>query len=214
MTEITSAAPTRPRSHSIGLAALVVGAGLATGVVTQLAQSVLPTGWSQAANAISPWLLVAFLVGSAMPGWRTAALAGAATLVLALLGYYAMTTLRFGIGGSTASLVFWGLAAVVGGPVFGGAGWCWRRGSHRARASALGLLTAAFIAEAGFHAIVLADALVASGFVIAGVVVPLILGRSRDDRLRAYVAAVPATLLGALGFAGAIWLYDVIASVA
>ena len=196
------------------LVALVLVAGLATGVVTQLGQSLLPTDWSQAANAISPWLFVAFLVGSAMPGWRAAGLAGAATLVLALIGYYAMTTLRFGIGGSTASLVFWGLGAVVGGPVFGAAGWWWRHGSHRSRASAIGLLTAAFIAEAGYHAIVLAEPPVALGFVIAGLLVPLILGRSRDDRLGAYVAAVPATLLGALGFAGAIWIYSLIASVA
>lgn len=196
------------------LVALVLVAGLATGVVTQLGQSLLPTDWSQAANAISPWLFVAFLVGSAMPGWRAAGLAGAATLVLAMIGYYAMTTLRFGIGGSTASLVFWGLGAVVGGPVFGAAGWWWRHGSHRSRASALGLLTAAFIAEAGYHAIVLAEPPVALGFVIAGLLVPLILGRSRDDRLGAYVAAVPATLLGALGFAGAIWFYSLIASVA
>ena len=196
------------------LVALVLVAGLATGVVTQLGQSLLPTDWSQAANAISPWLFVAFLVGSAMPGWRAAGLAGAATLVLALIGYYAMTTLRFGIGGSTASLVFWGLGAVVGGPVFGAAGWWWRHGSHRSRASAIGLLTAAFIAEAGYHAIVLAEPPVALGFVIAGLLVPLILGRSRDDRLGAYVAAVPATLLGALGFAGAIWFYSLIASVA
>ena len=196
------------------LVALILVAGIATGVLTQLGQSVLPAGWSQAANAISPWGLVGFLVGSAMPGWRTAALAGAATLVLALVGYYAMTTLRFGIGGSTASLVFWGLGAVVGGPVFGAAGWWWRHGSHRSRASAIGLLTAAFIAEAGYHAIVLAEPPVALGFVIAGLLVPLILGRSRDDRLGAYVAAVPATLLGALGFAGAIWFYSLIASVA
>ena len=213
MIQNRSAAPTGSRSDPTALTALVLVAGIATGVVTQLAQSVLATGWSQAANAISPWLLVAFLVGSAMPGRRAAALAGAATLVLALFGYYAMTTLRFGIGASTASLVFWGLGAVLGGPVFGGAGWWWRRGWHRARASALGLLTAAFIAEASYHAIVLAEPQVAIGFVIAGLLVPLILGRSRDDRLGAYVAAVPATLLGALGFAGAIWIYGVIASV-
>jgi hypothetical protein len=209
-----SAASTGPKADPIRLAALVLVGGLATGVVTQLGQSILPTGWSQAANAISPWLLVAFLVGSTMPGWRAAALAGAATLVLALIGYYAMTTLRFGIGGSGSSLVFWGLGAVLGGPVFGGAGWWWRRGSHRARAGALGLLTAAFIAEAGYHAIVLGEPPVAFGFLIAGLLVPLILGRSRDDRLGAYVAAVPATLLGAIGFAGAIWIYNAIASAA
>jgi uncharacterized protein DUF6518 len=202
------------KADSIRLLAIVLVAGLATGVLTQLGQSVLPTGWSHAANAISPWLLVAFLVGSAMPGWRAAAVAGVATLVLALVGYYAMTTLRFGIGGSTASLVFWGLGAIMGGPVFGSVGWWWRHGAHRARASALGLLAAAFIAEAGYHAIVLSEPPVAIGFLIAGLLVPLVLGRSREDRLGGYAAAVPATLVGAVGFAGAIWVYGVITSVA
>jgi hypothetical protein len=114
------------KADVVRLVVLVLVVGLATGRVTQFGQSVLPDGWSQAANAISPWLLVAFLVGSAMPGWRAAAIAGSGTLVLALVGYYAATTLRFGIGGGTPSLVFWGLGAVVGGPVFGGAGWWWR----------------------------------------------------------------------------------------
>ena len=66
---------------------MVVGLGL--GVVTQVLQSVLPTGWSQAANAISPWLLVAFFIGAAMPDQGSAVVAGLATLVLALVGYYA-----------------------------------------------------------------------------------------------------------------------------
>jgi len=191
-------------------ALLVLIAGLGTGIVTQVMQSVLPTGWSQAANAISPWLLVAFLVGSVMPDRTSAVVAGAATLVLALVGYYAMTTVRYGIGGGTSSLVFWGLGAFVGGPAFGLAGHTWRTGEHRFRAIALGLLAAAFLAEAGYHFIVLDEPPVAAGFAIAGLLVPLVLGRSRQDRVGAYVAAVPALALGAVGFAVFIWIYDVL----
>ena len=186
---------------------LVVGLGL--GVVTQILQSVLPTGWSQAANAISPWLLVAFLVGATMPGRGSAAGGGLATLVLALIGYYATTQLRYGIGGGTGSLIFWGLGAAVGGPVFGLAGHIWRTGGHRDRALALGLLAAVFIAEGGYHLLVLSERGVAVGFAIAGLLVPLLLGRSHQDRLGAYVAAVPAIALGAVGFAVFLWLYDV-----
>lgn len=184
----------------------VVGIGL--GVVTQILQSVLPTGWSQAANAISPWLLVAFLVGAAMPDRASAVVAGLATLVLALIGYYTTTQLRYGIGGGTNALIFWGLGAVVGGPVFGLAGSVWRTGEHRYRALALGLLAATLFAEGGYHLLVLSEPGVAVGFAIAGLLVPLLLGRSREDRLGAYVAAVPALALGALGFAVFLWIYD------
>lgn len=70
-------------------AALVVGAGLGTGVLTLLGQSVLPTGWSQAA----------------------------------------------------------------------------------------------FLADAGFHALVLSEPPVGSGFAIAGMIVPVALGRSAEERI-------------------------------
>jgi hypothetical protein len=185
-------------------------AGLATGVVTQLGQGLLPDGWSQAANAISPWLLVAFLVGSAMPSRPAAVAAGIATLVLALVGYYAMTEVRFGIGGGTSSLVFWGIGALVGGPVFGLAGYGWRTAEYRYRAAALGLLAAAFIAEGGYHALVLEEPPVGAGFAIAGLLVPLFLGRSRQDRIGGYVAAAPGVVIGAAGFAAAIWVYNVV----
>ena len=154
-------------------ALLVLLAGLGTGFVTQLLQSALPTGWSQVANAISPWLLVAFLVGAAMPDRGSAIVAGLATLVLALIGYYATTQLRYGIGGGTNALIFWGLGAAVGGPVFGFAGHVWRTGEHRNRALALGLLAAVFIAEGGYHLLALSEPGVAVGFVIAGLLVPV-----------------------------------------
>ena len=106
-------------------------------------RAILPDGWSQAANAISPWLLVAFLLGSTMPDDRWAAAAGVGTLLLALVGYYAMVELRYGYGAGTGALIFWGAGAAIGGPVFGVAGHWWRTSaSHRRRAAAIGLLAA------------------------------------------------------------------------
>ena len=180
--------------------ALVVGAGLATGVLTQFGQSVLPDGWSQVANSISPWLLVAFLVGAAMSDVRWAAIAGIATLALALAGYDAMILIRYGYGPGLGPTIFWGLAAVAGGPVFGGAGRAWRTGSHLWRAIALGLLAAVGAGEGIYCAVGLSWPAVGAGFAIAGLLMPLILGRSRDDRIGAYVAAIPAMGLGALGY--------------
>lgn len=178
----------------------IVVVGLGTGVLTQFGQSILPDGWSQVANAISPWLLVAFLLGSTMPDDRWAAAAGIGALLLALVGYYAMTELRYGIGGSTSSLIVWGAAAVVGGPVFGIAGHRWRGPSPRERAGAIGLMAAVAIAEGAYITLVLERPSIGAGFVIAGLVVPLILGRDRHDRLGGYVAIVPALALGAIGY--------------
>ena len=194
-------------------AGVVAVAGLATGVLTQLGQGVLPYPSSQAANAISPWLLVAFLVGSTMPSMPRAAAAGIGTLALALVGYVAMILLRYGYGMSTGSLVFWGLGAVVGGPVFGAAGRAWRAGSQRQRAAALGLLVAVAVAEGIYNAVVLEHPAVGAGFVVAGLLVPLVLGRSREDRTWAYVAAIPALGLGALGYLAFTWLYGLSAGI-
>src|SRR5262245_13086097 len=70
-------------------AGLIVIVGLATGVLSQLAQDLLPGEWSQLGNAISPWLLVAFLLGSRMPDARWAVAAGIVALLAAVIGFYA-----------------------------------------------------------------------------------------------------------------------------
>ncbi len=192
-------------------AAVVAVAGLATGVLTQVGQGALPDDWSQAANAISPWLLVAFLVGSTMPDPRRAALAGIGTLVLALVGYDAMILLRYGYGPGASSTVFWGIGALVGGPVFGIAGTWWHTGPPRRRAIAIGFLVAVFVAEGLRNALMLAYPAAGSAFIIVGLLLPLILGRSRGDRVGAYVATVPLLGLGVLGYLVFMLLNDVTA---
>jgi hypothetical protein len=179
---------------------LIVVVGLATGALTQVGQSVLPDGWSQAVNAMSPWLLVAFLLGAAMPDRRWAAVAGVAALFLSLVGYYLMIELRYGYGGSRGSLLLWGAGALVGGAVFGIAGQWWRRGRPWQAAAAIGVLAAVFVAEGIYQIRIQPDAAIGAGFVIVGLIVPLAFGRSWDERLRGYVAMLPALALGALGF--------------
>jgi hypothetical protein len=181
---------------------LVVGVGLLVGIATQIGQSILPDGVSQAADAISPWLLAAFLFGSRMPDRRWAAIAGIWALVFALIGYYAMIELRYGYGAGAGSLALWGSGAIVGGPVFGIAGWTWRFEDGWRRAAAVGLLAAAAIAEGVYQIRIQPEAAIGSGFVAAGLIVPLIFGRSMLERGRAYVAIVPALALGAVGYIG------------
>lgn len=189
----------RPATIVRRLSLIVVG-GLATGALTQIGQSTLPDGWSQAANAMSPWLLVAFVLGAAMPDRRWAAAAGVAALLLSLVGYYLMIELRYGYGGSRGSLLLWGAGALVGGTAFGIAGQWWRAGRLWQRAAAIGLLAAVFVAEGVYQVRIQPDAAIGTGFVVVGLAVPLIAGRSRDERLGGYLAMVPALGLGLLGF--------------
>jgi len=179
---------------------LIVGVGLATGALTQVGQSILPDGWSQAANAMSPWLLVAFVLGAAMPDRRWPAVAGVAALLLSLVGYYLMIELRYGYGGSRGSLLLWGTGALVGGTVFGIAGQWWRAGRPWQKAAAIGLLAAVFVAEGVYQILIQPDEAIGTGFVIVGLAVPLVAGRSRDERIGGYLAMVPALGLGLLGF--------------
>lgn len=198
--------PSLPR-----LAGLVAIVGLGTGVLTQIGQGSLPEPWSPVANAISPWLTVAFLVGALMPTRGGAAIAGVVTLLFALAGYYAMTELRFGMGAGTGSLVRWGVGAGVGGPVFGVAGHSWRHGAGVQRALGVGLLAAVFIAEGAYQARVVAHTEAGVSFVAIGLLIPIILGGSMAGRLAAYAATIPALALGAVGFVALIVLDGVAA---
>jgi hypothetical protein len=189
--------------------AVVVGAAL--GVVTQLGQSVLPEGVGQLANSISPWLTVAFFVGALQRGPRAGVAAGFVTLALALVGYYALVYARFGYTGSGSALWFWTIGALAGGLVFGAAGWYWRHGEHRMRTAAVALLGSAWLAEAGYLAMVLSMHAVAVGYALVGLAVPMLLGRTLRGRLLAYAAMVPAVILGAIGFVVFLRLNDLLA---
>lgn len=189
---------------------VIAAVGLATGALTQLGQGALPDGWSQAANAISPWLLVAFLLGSRMPDVAWAAGAGVGALLLALVGYYAMVELRFGYGGSTSALVVWGTAAIAGGLVFGPLGRWWRSGTARQRAVAIGFLAAAAVAEGLYLIGILPDRSVGIGFILAGLAVPLLADRSWAGRSRAYGAMIPAMACAAAGYVALIAFYGVV----
>ncbi len=180
--------------------ALIVTVGIATGAISQLLQSILPTGWSQIGNAVSPWLAVGFLLASRMPS-RAWAVAGAVTaLAIATATFYVVTTIRYGMGGGIGATVLYGTGSLAGGVVYGLAGYEWRHGPHVRRAVAIGLLAAVFVAEALYQAWIQPEPWIGVGFALAGLAVPLLVGRSNRDRLGGYVAMVPLITLGALGF--------------
>ena len=111
-------------------------------------------------------------------------------------------------------MLFWGLGAIVGGPVFGIAGLAWRTGLPGNERFAIGLVAAVAIAEGIYHASMLATRPTeGAGFIVAGLLAPLVLGRSREDRLWGYVATLPALALGALGLCRVPWPVRVITGV-
>ena len=201
---------TRDARH-LAIAALI---GLAAGSLTQVGQGVLPDGWRVIANSITPWLAVAFLTGAVAPGRASAVAGGIVSLLGALVGYYALVAIRFGYGPSlSGAMLLWLIAAVVGGPVFGLAGHWWRGPDAWRRAVGPALLGAAAIAEGVYLSGIETVAAATPGFLVVGVALPVLLGRSRDDRLRGLAALVPCLALGAAGFVATLALYGVLTGV-
>jgi len=168
-----------PTPLSVRLGAVVV-AGLVMGAVTSVLQKYLNSPWLSLVNAASPWLAPAFAVGVLQRRIGGAALAGLATCVFELAGYYLTSAARgFGAGGS-GILLFWTGCAVVGGPVFGLAGWLWRQ--DRVPGLGASVLAASFLAEAavgyGWRLHYTSSAIL---FALIGVAVAVLLGL-RDRR--------------------------------
>ena len=199
-------------ARTIGIA---LAAGLVAGAVTQLLQGILPAGIGSFANSATPWLAVAFGVGSTASRWWLAAIAGAVTLLAALVGYYGLVQLRYGYGPELrGAVLLWLIAAVVGGPVFGVAGRWWRGDGPWLRATGPALLGASAIAEGVYLAGI--PTVASAGTTVRrrrALTIPVVLGRRRDDRIRGLVLLLPCVGLGAAGFVATLALYGLLTGV-
>jgi Family of unknown function (DUF6518) len=124
----------------------VIAIGVGIGVLTSFAQARLSMPWATLANSASPWLAGGFAAGALQSRRGPAIEAGLAACVLEVLAYY-VTSMARGFPASNAYIVFWTVCAVVGGPLFGLAGWAWRRATGRARVVGVAFLPGTFIAE-------------------------------------------------------------------
>jgi hypothetical protein len=145
-----------------------------------------------------------------MPTPRVAATVSTVMLLAALAGCHATVQVRFGYGTNGPILLFWGLGSVAGGLVFGSAGWWWRHGEPRARAAAIGLVAALFVAEGIYLLLILPGATVGLGAIVAGLILPAVLGRDRRERGWGYVAILPGLALGAVGYGVTLVAYGVL----
>ena len=126
---------------------VVIAIGVAVGVATSFAQALLSMPWAALANSASPWLAAGFACGALQPRRGTAIAAGLSACVLEVVGYY-VTSMSRGFPASRSYIVFWTVCALVGGPLFGLAGFAWRRGAGRSRTIGAAFLPGTFMAEA------------------------------------------------------------------
>ena len=92
--------------------------GATLGVATAYAQGWLPDELGSLANSSGTWALLAFLLALPATNVRMAAVLGFVALVTLLVGYALGVQVR-GDSASSALFVFWGLAALIAGPVLG-----------------------------------------------------------------------------------------------
>lgn len=131
----------------VGRAAAAALVGVAIGTATSFGQAWLPDSLVAVTNSASPWLLGAFVAGALQVRRGWAVPAGLACCLLEVLAYYVVTPLR-GYPVDLTEIVLWTGCAIVGGPLFGWAGWAWLRAADRLRPVGAAFLPATFLAEA------------------------------------------------------------------
>lgn len=175
--------------------------GLMIGCATSFLQTWLPSPFAGLANAVAPWLMASLGVGLLLArGWPGAAFLGTVACLAQVVGYYVTADLRGFTVGTTYVLV-WATAALVGGPVLGAVGRLQRTATGRLRGLAPATVAALWGAEAlvtyeivlGYHG----EAVV---FGVVGLVLLVVLGRSRGQLLRAAAWLLPLLTLGAVAF--------------
>ncbi|WP_051639884.1 DUF6518 family protein [Cellulomonas sp. URHE0023] len=197
--QVTRVRPTLPAP---ALLAAATGAGLVVGAATSFGQTLLgDTAFQALVNAVSPWLVVPFLLGALARTWWLATSAGLLVCVGEVAGYYVVADLRgFAVG---SGLLVWVVAGVVGGPLFGAAGRSWRTATGRWRGAGVAALVGCWVAEAIVTYGLVLHRLDEAIVMVAGAAVLTVALTSRGRQGRAVLRWLPAAvLLGAVGFAG------------
>jgi hypothetical protein len=189
-----------PLGASISPWAVALIGGLVVGVGCWAAHEYLPGQAHLLGESAALWLAVAWLAGSRARRPAIGALAGLAAIIVTITAFYLALAGIAGRGEFPATMRFWYVAALVGGPVFGVFGWLRRTRSSVRRGLSAAALGAAFLAEAAIFArhipIAASDALIAEAAV--GLLLPFALSRRWRD------AAAAAGWLPILLAAGAV----------
>jgi hypothetical protein len=193
---------------------LVAICGLMVGVLTFVGQGKLPGSWQHIANSGAVWLVPVFFIGSLMPTDKSAAASGIGTLAGTLVGYYGTAALALGFPPDFYYTAFWVGMAIISGPMLGVAGHWWRSERLSRRVVAIALLGGIFISE-GLYLFWNITAFWVGptgwGWIVIGILIPLILGHSVKDRLFALSALPLVVLLGIAAYQAITWITNIIA---
>lgn len=189
---------TPPLTASHGLTwprvVVVLVASLLLGGLTSFAQGFLPDAVAPFANSASGWtLLTAVLVGWSRARTAPAAVFGAASFVLLVLGYSAAADLR----GYFYDPVLFGVVGLVVGPVVGAAT-AWLRADGVRAALATAVLAGIGVGEAVYGLTTVLETTGATYWVAIGVAGLVLLAGMLARRLRGVVPVAVATVGTAL----------------
>jgi hypothetical protein len=186
------------RSSAIWLVlGAVSGASLLLGMLTFYAQGSLPAAWTSFANSASGWtLLTALLVFASRSSTKLAAVLGALSFLLLVLGY----TLAAELEGLFYSPLLFGVVGLVVGPFVGvAASWLRLRGMRAALGTAL--LSGIFVGEAAYGLTVVADSTSSVYWVAIGTVGVILLVGMVSLRVRGWLP-ITVAVLGTAAVAG------------
>ena len=168
------------------------------GVLTSYTQGVLPDAWRSFANSATGWtLLTVVLVFWARVSTRLAAVLGALSFVLLVLGYTAGAQLQ----SLSYSPVLFGVVGLVVGPFVGVAA-AWLRAQGVRAALGTALISGIFTGEAVYGLTVIADSTRPEYWVAIGAAGVLLLVVMVSLRIRGWVPVILA-ILGTAAVAGA-----------
>ncbi|WP_376768438.1 DUF6518 family protein [Paenibacillus planticolens] len=192
------------RMNSLEYLMFSAAAGIIVGILTVLGQRVLPGNWNSLANSGTVWLIPAFFVGALGSTKTRSAIASILSLIGMVAGYYGYSMMIHGVAHSLYFIMVWLGAAMIGGILFGIAGYLWSRdiGSKHKYGSAL--IGGVFITE-GLHLFIHIDAyrhMLAVGVtqIIVGFVLVLVLERSTKERTASFLVMLPVIILGLIGY--------------
>jgi hypothetical protein len=181
-------------------ATVVVITAVALGVATAYAQEWLPQQIGSLANSAGPWVLVAFALSLlATIGWL-ASLFGSAAL-LGLLGGYVLGAGIRGDASSNTTIVFWGAAALLAGPLLGLSAHWVKAGRDLPAATGAGVVCGVLLGEGIYGLMYIADSTYPPywwGEIVVGLMLLVVIAWWRVHGIRAIALFVGATVLTAV----------------
>jgi hypothetical protein len=128
----------------------VVVVGLLIGAVASYGRTDAAASLRAVLTSAALWMVAPFVLGALMRTRRGAVAAGLACALLQLGGYAGVGAAR-GVSAGHDVLLAGVAASVLGGPVFGAAGYLWRKGVPAVRGVGAAALGSAFVAEGAWR---------------------------------------------------------------